>query len=132
MPVLVGGTAAVQHAVPSTTPGIASIDGSTAALEETTSSDRRGCNPPDGVETGVRNLIRRTPLGPVRLPEIAKAWLCLLRNAPATVDFGLGGPARRFRSRRGIGYYADQLGADGRRVATQVARLGGAAAQRPR
>lgn len=95
----------------------------------------------DGVETGVRNLIRRRPLeieqvsvgtASVRLPTLAellriKAWLCLVRNAtrdyldvvalcdrlgPSSVDVLLGLD----------NYYADQAGPGGRRVATQVAK----------
>ena len=95
-----------------------------------------------GWKRGVRNLIRRTPLEVEvvvvgnrdlrvpTLPEIAriKAWLCLLRNA--TRDYlDLAALADRLGDRRTAAviaamdrYYADQLGADGRRVATQVTR----------
>ena len=96
----------------------------------------------DGVETGIRNLIRRRPLEveQVRvgertlwvptLAEIAriKAWLCLIRNA--TRDYldlaGLAdllGPAESSSVVITIDdYYADQIGPGGRRVATQVAK----------
>lgn len=95
----------------------------------------------DGVDTGVRNLIRRrplevemhdTPAGPVRVPTLAemtriKAWLVLMRNA--TRDYldlvalaaRLGPDAARVL----VGldaWYADQIGPGGGRVATQLAR----------
>lgn len=96
----------------------------------------------DGVETGVRNLIRRRPLEveeasvggrKLRVPTLAeiariKAWLCLMRNATRDyLDFAA------LADRLGEGraaevvlemddYYADQIGAGGRRVATQVAK----------
>jgi hypothetical protein len=95
----------------------------------------------DGVETGVRNLIRRVPLevevhatahGPIRVPTLAeitriKAWLALIRNAtrdyldlvalaervgPPAVDVLLSLDA----------YYADQRGPGGARIALQLAR----------
>jgi len=95
----------------------------------------------DGVETGIRNLIRRVPLqvevhatthGPIRVPTLQeitriKGWLVLVRNATrdyldlvaladrvgtAAVDVLLSIDA----------YYADQQGPDGARVATQLAR----------
>lgn len=96
----------------------------------------------DGVETGIRNLIRRRPLEveeaavgerSLRVPtlsEIAriKAWLCLMRNATRDyLDFAALGD--RLGDSEAVGvivgmdrYYADQLGPGGRRVATQVAR----------
>ena len=96
----------------------------------------------DGVETGIRNLVRRRPLEVeeaavgeriLRVPtlhEIAriKAWLCLMRNA--TLDYlDFAALADRLGDREAVGvivgmdrYYADQLGPGGRRVATQVAR----------
>ena len=96
----------------------------------------------DGVETGIRNLVRRRPLEveeaavgdrSLRVPtlsEIAriKAWLCLMRNATRDyLDFAALGD--RLGDREAVGvilemdrYYADQLGPGGRRVATQVAR----------
>jgi hypothetical protein len=96
----------------------------------------------DGVETGVRNLIRRRPLEveevavgsrTLRVPTLAeiarvKAWLCLIRNATRDyLDFaaladrlGLEAAAEMVLSMDD--YYADQQGAGGRRVATQVAK----------
>ena len=96
----------------------------------------------DGVETGIRNLIRRLPLEveevaigerTLRVPTLSevariKAWLCLMRNATRDyLDFAALGD--RLGDRDAVGvildmdqYYADQLGPDGRRVATQVAR----------
>lgn len=95
----------------------------------------------DGVETGVRNLIRRVPIevevhttahGPIRVPTLAeitriKAWLVLMRNA--TRDYlDLVALAER------VGpsvvsvllsldeYYADQRGPGGSRIALQLAR----------
>jgi hypothetical protein len=96
----------------------------------------------DGVETGVRNLIRRRPLEievitvgerSARVPtlkEIAriKAWLCLIRNA--TRDYlDLVALADRLGSELAADilwsldeYYADQQGAGGRRITTQLAK----------
>ncbi len=96
----------------------------------------------DGVETGVRNLIRRRPLEieevavgerTLRVPtleEIAriKAWLCLMRNATRDyLDFAA--LADRLGAAEAAGvviamddYYADQLGTGGRRIATQVTK----------
>ena len=96
----------------------------------------------DGVETGIRNLVRRRPLEveeaaigerSLRVPtlsEIAriKAWLCLMRNATRDyLDFAALGDRLGHREAVGVTagmdrYYADQLGPGGRRVATQVAR----------
>ena len=155
--VLVGGTAAVHHAGHRASLDddhvVADLrerfDDVLAALEETGGWVTARVQRPvmilgrlDGVETGVRNLIRRTPLEVEvtvvgnrdlrvpTLPEIAriKAWLCLLRNATRDyLDFAA--LADRLGDRRSAAvvaemdrYYADQLGADGRRVATQVAR----------
>jgi RND superfamily putative drug exporter len=90
----------------------------------------------------VRNLIRRRPLEVeevavgsrrVRVPtleEIAriKAWLCLMRNATRDyVDFAaladrLGPEAAADVVLSMDDYYADQQGAGGRRIATQVAK----------
>lgn len=96
----------------------------------------------EGVETGIRNLIRRRPLEveearvggrPLRVPTLEetariKAWLCLVRNA--TRDFiDFAALAERLGAERAAAavlsmdaYYADQLGPGGARVATQVAK----------
>ena len=96
----------------------------------------------DGVETWVRNLIRRRPLEveqlqvgrrALRVPTLAeicrvKAWLCLIRNATRDyLDFVA--LAARLGEDDSVsvviamdGYYADQIGPGGRRVATQVAK----------
>ena len=96
----------------------------------------------DGVETGVRNLIRRRPLEveqvqvgrrALRVPTLAetcrvKAWLCLIRNATRDyLDFAA--LAARLGEDDSVSvvitmddYYADQIGPGGRRVATQIAR----------
>lgn len=95
----------------------------------------------DGIETGIRQLIRRRPLevedvegptGPIRVPTLPemlriKAWLVLRRNA--TRDYvdavalaeRLGGEAARVLLELDA-YYEDQVGAGGKRVATQLAR----------
>ena len=94
----------------------------------------------DGVETGVRNLIRRRPLEVeevtvgehrIRVPTLVeivriKAWLCLMRNATRDyVDFAALADRLGWRDTAGAvvgmdAYYADQLGKGGRRVTTQV------------
>ncbi|MGH8924193.1 MAG: hypothetical protein ACRDWA_06100 [Acidimicrobiia bacterium] len=96
----------------------------------------------DGVETGVRNLIRRIPLEveshqvgehEIRVPTLEeitriKAWLCLVRNA--TRDYlDVVALADRLGHDRAAevlysidDFYEDQHGPGGRRVATQVAR----------
>ena len=96
----------------------------------------------DGVETGVRNLIRRRPLEveqvhvgerALRVPTLAeifriKAWLCLIRNATrayldcAALADRLGEEASVTVVVAMDDYYADQIGPGGRRVAAQVAR----------
>ena len=96
----------------------------------------------DGVETGVRNLIRRRPLEveqvhvrdrALRVPTLAeifriKAWLCLIRNATrdyldcAALADRLGEDASVSVVVAMDDYYADQIGPGGRRVAAQVAR----------
>jgi len=96
----------------------------------------------DGVETGVRNLVRRLPLEvdevavgkrKLRVPtleEIAriKAWLCLMRNATRDyLDFAALadrlGESEATKVILGMDdYYADQLGPGGLRVAAQVAK----------
>lgn len=96
----------------------------------------------DGVETGIRQLIRRRPLeveeiavptGSIRVPTLPemlriKAWLVLRRNA--TRDYldvvalaerlGTGNAASCLLELDD--YYEDQVGAGGRRIATQLAR----------
>jgi hypothetical protein len=96
----------------------------------------------DGVETGIRQLIRTRPLeveqievpgGPIRVPTLAemlrvKAWLVLRRNA--TRDYldvvaladRLGTDASAAVALSLDDYYDDQQGAGGRRIATQLAR----------
>ncbi len=96
----------------------------------------------DGVETGIRNLMRTRPLEveqvavgkrTLRVPTLAeilriKAWLCLMRNATRDyLDFAALadrlGEADAAQVLWGIDeYYADQQGAGGRRIATQIAR----------
>lgn len=96
----------------------------------------------DGVETGVRNLIRRRPLEveqvqigrrAVQVPTLAeifriKAWLCLIRNATrdyldtAALGARLGEDSSVSQVIAMDDYYADQIGPGGRRIATQVAR----------
>ena len=96
----------------------------------------------DGIETGIRQLIRRRPLeveelagptGPIRVPTLPemlriKAWLVLRRNA--TRDYlDVVALADRLGYERAARvaleldvYYEDQVGAGGRRIATQLAR----------
>ncbi len=96
----------------------------------------------DGVETGIRNLIRRRPLEveeidignrSLRVPTLEeitriKAWLCLIRNATRDyLDFAaladrLGTDHAAAVALDIDNYYEDQQGAGGRRIATQVAR----------
>lgn len=96
----------------------------------------------DGIETGIRQLIRRRPLeveemevpgGTIRVPTLPemtriKAWMVLRRNATrdyldlvALVErMGLGAGAATLL---GIeDYYDDQRGPDGARIASQLAR----------
>lgn len=95
----------------------------------------------DGIETGIRQLIRRRPLeveevkvggGTLRIPTIeemarVKAWLVLRRNAVRDY-LDLVALAARLDDRAAAvlceldDYYADQLGAGGVRIATQVAK----------
>lgn len=95
----------------------------------------------DGVETGIRQLIRRRPLeveyagddrGRVRvptLPEMAriKAWLVLQRNATrdyldlVALDERLGSDSAGVLVRIDD-YYADQRGPGGLRIAGQLAK----------
>lgn len=96
----------------------------------------------DGVETGIRQLIRRMPLEvedvaigrrTLRVPTLEeisriKSWLVLVRNATrdhldvvALAD--RLGPERAVTVALGLDeYYADQLGPGGQRIVTQLAR----------
>ena len=96
----------------------------------------------DGVEMGVRNLVWRcffeveeVAVGSrkVRVPTLEetariKAWLCLMRNATRDyLDFAaladrLSPDAAADVVLSMDDYYADQRGAGGRRIATQVAK----------
>lgn len=96
----------------------------------------------DGVETGVRQLVRKrplevelleTPAGEIRVPTLeemfrVKAWLVLRRNATRdyldTVALAdrLGRDTAAVRALELDTYYEDQLGAGGRRIATQLAK----------
>ncbi len=95
----------------------------------------------DGIETGVRNLIRRTPLeveihqtphGPIRVPTLEemtrlKAWMVLIRNATrdylelvALADrLGTGAPRVLLSIDR---YYEDQRGPGHMCLAAQLAK----------
>jgi hypothetical protein len=155
--VLVGGSAAGHHTGHrisfaddhAVTDLISRFDDVLTALEETDGWVTARVKRPvmilgrlDGVETGIRNLIRRRALEveevrlgrkKIRVPtleEIAriKAWLCLIRNATRDyLDFAA--LSDRLGTSRAVdvvlsmdAYYADQLGPGGRRIATQVAR----------
>ena len=96
----------------------------------------------DGVETGVRQLIRSRPLevedvggtgGQVKVPTLEemlriKAWLVLRRNATRDyLDVVALADRLGCEEAAGVvlgldGYYEDQQGAGGRRIATQLAR----------
>lgn len=95
----------------------------------------------DGVETGIRQLIRQRPLeveeiatsaGNVRVPTLRemariKAWLLLQRNATRDyIDFAALadrlGPEAPSTVIEMDAYYVDQGRPGGRRVATQVAK----------
>jgi len=96
----------------------------------------------DGVETGIRNLVRARPLEveevtvagkKLRVPTLAeitriKAWLCLLRNATRDyLDFAALADRMGEKAAAAVvatldAYYVDQQGPGGRRVSTQVAR----------
>jgi hypothetical protein len=95
----------------------------------------------EGVETGIRQLIRQRPLeveevatrlGTIRVPTLremarVKAWLILQRNATRDyLDFvaladrlGPDAPSMVIEM---DDYYVDQRGPGGRRIATQVAK----------
>jgi hypothetical protein len=155
--VLVGGTAAAHHARHRISLDddhvVADLrdrfDEVLAALEETDGWVTARVKRPalilgrlDGVETGVRNLIRRRPLEveevavgkrKLRLPTLEeisriKAWLCLMRNATrdyldfAALSHRLGERDTAAMVARIDDYYADQIGPGGQRVATQVAK----------
>ena len=154
--VLVGGSAASHHAghrvsvdADHVLPDLRDrFDDILTALEETDGWVTARVRQPvlilgslEGVETGIRQLIRRRPLEveeigvdgrTLRVPTLdeifrVKAWLVLRRNATrdcldvVALAERLGGRAAKV-----IGgmddYYADQLGPGGARVATQVAK----------
>jgi hypothetical protein len=154
--VLVGGTASAVHARHRISSGDdhvvadlrARFDHVLGDLEDTDGRVTARINRPvqvlgslDGVDTGIRNLIRRWPLeveivdtphGPIRVPTLAemariKAWLVLRRNA--TRDYldlvaltdRLGDEAPSVLAGLDV-WYADQIGPDGERAATQLAR----------
>lgn len=155
--VLVGGSAAVSHARHRVSLDDGHVltdlrdrfDDVLGALEATDGWVTARIRPPvlilgslDGVETGIRQLIRRRPLEvekvkvsdrPLTVPTLEeilriKAWLVLRRNA--TRDYldvvalserlGLREAARVVLGMDA--YYEDQLGPGGRRVATQLAK----------
>jgi hypothetical protein len=155
--VLVGGTAAAHHArhrVSFDDDHVvvdlkARFDEVLAALEATDGWVTARVKRPvlilgrlEGVETGVRNLIRLRPLEveevrmgdrTLRVPtlsEIAriKAWLCLMRNATRDyLDFAalaevLGSEEAAAVVSSMDEYYSDQIGPGSRRVAAQVAK----------
>lgn len=155
--VLVGGTAAayhVRHRVSLDDDHVVAelrerFDDALRALEETQGWVTARVQRPvlilgrlDGIETGVRNLVRRRPLEveeaavgdrTLRVPTLeeitrVKAWLCLMRNATRDyLDFAaladrLGDASAARVVADMDAYYADQQGAGGRRVATQVAK----------
>lgn len=95
----------------------------------------------DGVETGIRQLIRQRPLeteevrvgrSKIRVPTLdemlrVKAWLILVRNATRDYLDVVALAERLGDEAPGVmanidDYYADQIGPGGARVATQVAR----------
>jgi hypothetical protein len=154
--VLVGGTAAAQHAHHRVSFDADHVltdlrerfDALLDALEATDGWATERVRRPvlilgrlDGVETGVRQLIRRRPLEVeeidvdgrrLRVPTLdemarIKGWLVLRRNAVRD-HLDLVALAARLGDRAADvlvtldDYYADQLGADGRRVATQLAK----------
>jgi hypothetical protein len=155
--VLVGGTAAALHAAHrvsldddhDVTDLRGRFDAVLAALEETAGWVTARVQRPvlilgrlDGIETGIRNLIRSKPFEieevpagghKLRVPTLEgiariKAWLCLMRNATRDyLDFAALadrlGEERASRVVAGMDeYYTDQQGPGGRRIATQVAK----------
>jgi hypothetical protein len=155
--VLVGGTAAAYHAGHRVSFDddhvVADLcsryDEVLAALEETDGWVTARVKRPvlilgslDGIETGIRNLIRTRPLEVeeaavggriLRIPTLAeiariKAWLCLMRNATRDyIDFAaladrMGETDAAIVVTVMDDYYDDQIGPGGRRVATQVAK----------
>lgn len=96
----------------------------------------------DGIETGIRQLIRTRPLevediavpeGSLRVPTLAemlrvKAWLILRRNSTRdyldTVALAdrLGAEAAAAVALELDAFYEDQAGSGGRRIATQLAK----------
>jgi hypothetical protein len=96
----------------------------------------------DGIETGIRQLFRARPLeveefegpgGPLRVPTLVemlriKAWLVLRRNATrdyldvVALSDRLGSESAAKVMLGLDGYYEDQQGGGGRRIATQLAR----------
>jgi hypothetical protein len=95
----------------------------------------------EGVETGIRQLIRQRPLeveevatpsGPVRVPTLRemariKAWLVLQRNATRDyLDFAALADRLGAEAQAAViemdDYYVDQRGPGGMRIATQVAK----------
>jgi len=155
--VLVGGTAAAHHAGHRVSLDddhvvsdlLSRFDGILQALEATEGWVTARVKRPvlilgrlDGVETGVRNLVRRRPLEvqevavgrrTLRVPTLEeitriKAWLCLVRNATRDyLDFAALADRLGAELAAGVvsdmdAFYEDQRGAGGRRVATQVAK----------
>lgn len=96
----------------------------------------------DGIETGIRQLIRRRPLeveefvgpaGPIRVPTLPemlriKAWLVLRRNATRDYLDVVALADRLGREQAALvvvgldAYYEDQVGCGGTRIAAQLAR----------
>jgi len=154
--VLVGGTAAATHAALRVslddhvlTDLRERFDDVLAHLEQSDGWVTARVNRPvlilgslDGVETGIRQLIRRRPLevevietaaGPLQIPTLEemlriKAWLVLRRNA--TRDYlDVVALAERLGLDEAVGvligldvYYEDQQGVGGERVATQLVK----------
>jgi hypothetical protein len=118
------------------------------ALEETDGWVTARVRPPvlilgrlDGIETGIRQLIRRKPLEvetvkvarrPLRVPTLPeifriKAWLVLRRNATRDYLDVVALAEQLGADAAGVvltldEYYADQIGPGGARIATQFAK----------